>query len=51
MKEKEPKKPTKADDPMRMKASDFDKLMRDALGVPPEPKEAKPKVKKKKSDG
>lgn len=48
MKEKEPKKATKADDPMRMKASDFDKLMREALGVPPEPKEPKAKAKKKK---
>lgn len=48
MKEKEQKKEKKADDPMRMKASEFDKLMREALGVPPEPKQPKPKAKKKK---
>lgn len=48
MKEKEQKKPTKADDPMRIKASEFDDLMRHALGVPPEPKPDKKKATKKK---
>lgn len=48
MKAKEQKKQAKADDSMRMKASDFDKLMREALGVSPEPKAAKPKPKRKK---
>lgn len=48
MKDKEPKKPTKADDPMRIKASEFDDLMRHALGVPPEPKAKKKKAKKKR---
>lgn len=48
MKKKEEKKPVKSDDPMRMKAKDFDAMMRDALGVPPEPKEPKAKAKKKK---
>lgn len=48
MKEKEAKKPKKADDPMRIKASEFDDLMRHALGVPPEVKATKVKAKKKK---
>ncbi len=47
MKEKkEPKKP----DPLRMKTSEFDEMMRHALGVPPladEPKKGKKKAKKK----
>ena len=48
MKEKEANKPQeKPSDPMRMKAKDFDAMMRDALGVPPEPKE-QPKARKKK---
>ncbi len=48
MKEKEEKKTTKTDDPMSMKASEFDRLMRHALGVPPELKEVKKKTRKKK---
>ncbi len=48
MKEKGEKKAKKEDDPMRMKALEFDALMREALGVPPEPKEPKAKAKKKK---
>lgn len=45
MKEKDEKKTKKTDDQMSMKASDFDAMMRDALGVPPEsPK--KPRKKK-----
>ena len=49
MKEKTDNKPKKdADDPMRIKASDFDALMRHALGVPPEPKDVKKKASKKK---
>lgn len=49
MKVKETKKRIeKPSDPMRMKAKDFDAIMRDALGVPPEPKEQlKVKAKKK----
>ena len=48
MKETEQKKTVKPDDPLRMKASEFDALVRHALGVPPEPKQAKPKAKKAK---
>lgn len=42
---------TKKPDPMRMKATDFDELMRHALGVPPEAtdkKAAKKKARKKR---
>lgn len=40
-------KQAKKDDPLRMKASEFDRMMRQALGVKPEP--AKRKTTKKKA--
>lgn len=50
-------KPVPMPDELRMKASDFDRIMRGALGVPPPPAETKTKkvtkvaakVKKKKA--
>ena len=47
MKEKAQKQP-KQPDPMRMKASDFDQMMRHALGAPPERKASKKKPSRKK---
>ena len=41
-------KATKKDDPLRMKASEFDRMMRHALGVPPEPAKGKTAKKAKK---
>lgn len=44
-------KPAPAPDELRMKAADFDRIMRGALGVappPPEPKKPRAKTTKKK---
>ena len=40
------KKPEEKPDPLRMKASEFDRMMQRALGVPPAPSKRKPTKKK-----